>query len=147
MRALFSAALLFLISAATGCSASDPSLLRRVSTGLVQGSWAVLKQNPLIPTLSAGSGRVAVWRSIPYGQPPVAQLRWRPPLPALAWSGTLDGSIYTPPCIQSDGSGSEDCLHLHVTAPPAALNATAAPLPVLVYIHGGGLMDGSGNFE
>jgi para-nitrobenzyl esterase len=145
MRALLPAALLFLISAATGCLASDPSLLRRVSTGLVQGCWADLKRNPPSTTLSAG--KVAVWRSIPYGQPPVAQLRWRPPLPALAWSGTLDGSVYAPPCIQSDGSGSEDCLHLHVTAPPAALNAAASPLPVLVYIHGGGLMDGSGNFE
>ncbi len=36
---------------------------------------------------------------------------------------------------------------MHVNAPPGALNATVSPLPVLVYIHGGGLMDGSGMYE
>ncbi len=47
--------------------------------------------------------------------------------------------------IQPDGSGSEDSLHVHVYAPP--LNASSRPLPVLVYIHGGGLTSGSANFE
>jgi para-nitrobenzyl esterase len=47
------------------------------------------------------------------------------------------------------GWGSEDCLYLHVWSPAQALAAAAsvAPLPVLVYIHGGSLMSGSGQFE
>ena len=45
------------------------------------------------------------------------------------------------------GWGSEDCLYLHVWSPPQALAAAAPPLPVLVYIHGGSLMSGSGQFE
>ncbi len=126
-------------------TASDPNLLKRVSGGLVQGVWEGVKQHSS-DTLHVDS-KVAVWKSIPYGQAPVGTLRWRAPLPAAQWSGTLDGSVYRPPCIQPDGSGSEDCLHVHVTAPSDALNATLGLLPVLVYIHGGGLMDGSGIYE
>jgi para-nitrobenzyl esterase len=137
-----SAILLCLLCAARCCcsSASDPALLKRVSTGLVQGTWQQLQQQH-------PAEKAAVWMSIPYGQAPVAALRWKPPLPALNWSGTRDCSFYRPPCVQPDGSGSEDCLHLHITAPPSTVNATQPPLPVLVYIHGGGLMDGGGSFE
>jgi para-nitrobenzyl esterase len=126
-------------------TASDPDLLKHVSGGLVQGVWEDVKQQSS-DTLHADS-KVAIWKSIPYGQAPVGPLRWRAPLPAPRWSGTLDGSVYRPPCIQPDGSGSEDCLHVHVTTPPGALNDTFGLLPVLVYIHGGGLMDGSGIYE
>lgn len=126
-------------------SASDPKLLKRISTGLLQGVWEDLKQHRNSP--SHATEKVAVWKSVPYGQAPVGRLRWSPPLPALSWGGVLDASEFRAPCVQPDGSGSEDCLHLHVTAPPSALNGSQKALPVLVYIHGGGLMDGGGMFE
>jgi para-nitrobenzyl esterase len=137
------ATLLFFLIAQTCCTASDPSLLRNVTSGLVQGTWQYIHN----PGTGGYEGRVAVWKSIPYGQAPAANLRWRPPLPALRWSGILDATKYRAPCVQSDGSGSEDCLHLHITAPADAPDCSVSLLPVLVYIHGGGLMDGCGSFE
>jgi para-nitrobenzyl esterase len=147
MRAPLSAMILCLMCATSCCCgpATDPLLLRRVSSGLVQGIWQELKQQDSGP-LDAVE-KVAVWMSIPYGQAPVSALRWRPPLPALNWSGIRDASFYRPPCVQPDGNGNEDCLHVHITAPPNTVNTTQPPLPVLVYIHGGGLMDGGGEFE
>ena len=142
MRQAFSLVLLF--SCVLCSSAGDPLLLKRISTGLVQGVWLDVQRQRSSALHTAE--KVAVWKSIPYGQAPVAHLRWAPPLPAASWSGVLDASSSRLPCVQPDGSGSEDCLHLHVTAPAGAVSATAA-LPVLVYIHGGGLMDGSGMYE
>jgi carboxylesterase type B len=136
--------LVILFSCVLCSSAGDPLLLKRISTGLVQGVWLDVQRQRSSPLRAAE--KVAVWKSIPYGQAPVARLRWASPLPAASWSGVFDASTYRLPCVQPDGSGSEDCLHLHVTAPAGAASVSAA-LPVVVYIHGGGLMDGSGMYE
>lgn len=50
--------------------------------------------------------------------------------------------------MQASGGGQEDCLYLHVHVPERVANGSVAgPVPVMVYIHGGGLMDGGGQFE
>jgi para-nitrobenzyl esterase len=50
--------------------------------------------------------------------------------------------------VQKNGDGEEDCLYLHVHAPERVANGSVTgPVPVMVYIHGGGLMDGGGQFE
>jgi para-nitrobenzyl esterase len=90
-----------------------------------------------------------VFKGIPYAAPPVGDLRWRPPQAAIAWSGTRDASQFGDSCPQpyiknlSDGltlPGNEDCLKLNVFTP----KKLAQNLPVMVWIHGGGLfVDGS----
>ena len=94
------------------------------------------------------AGGVASFKGVPYAQPPVGALRWRPPTPVTAWAGVREADRVGPICMQvynktDNGVGplpaSEDCLSLNVFAPTGA-----ARLPVMVWIHGGGLVNGSG---
>jgi para-nitrobenzyl esterase len=89
-----------------------------------------------------------VWQGIPYAAPPVGELRWRAPQPARPWHGVRDATKPGARCAQNAsaaagtaGSTSEDCLFLNVTAPAGAQR----DLPVLVYLHGGGLATGAGS--
>jgi len=84
------------------------------------------------------------FRGIPYAAPPVGQLRWRPPHAPPAHAGTLDATKFSPACEQSLTSDpvSEDCLTLNIFAPREA--TSASKLPVMVWIHGGGFISGSG---
>jgi para-nitrobenzyl esterase len=78
------------------------------------------------------------WQGIPFAAPPVENLRFAPPQPAAAWSGTLQATAFASQCTQTSG-GNEDCLYLNVWAQPGAQN-----LPVMAHIHGGGFRNGSG---
>ncbi|KOV71856.1 MULTISPECIES: carboxylesterase/lipase family protein [unclassified Streptomyces] len=85
---------------------------------------------------------------IPYAAPPVGILRWAPPAPAAAWSGTRDATRPASSCPQAAGevpagSTDEDCLHLNVTTPDGG--GTAHPRPVVVWLHGGGFTTGAGS--
>jgi para-nitrobenzyl esterase len=90
--------------------------------------------------------QVSSYRGIPYAQPPVGALRWQPPLEVTP-AGKIDATKFGADCSQrspypeSLGNGnSEDCLYLNVWAP----NDIKKPLPVIVFIHGGGFEYGSG---
>jgi para-nitrobenzyl esterase len=98
----------------------------------------------------AASGDVISFKGIPYAAPPVGALRWQPPQPVMPWQGTRDAIAYGNDCVQlpvpgdAGASGStrgEDCLVLNLWR-PAAIDA-GAKLPVLVWIHGGGFLNGS----
>jgi para-nitrobenzyl esterase len=83
---------------------------------------------------------------IPYAAPPVGPLRFAPPATVAPWKETLDAVALPPACPQlastnGPGSADEDCLRLSVYRPPAG--TPGAPHPVLVWIHGGGLVNGS----
>jgi para-nitrobenzyl esterase len=90
---------------------------------------------------------------IPFGQAPVGSLRFRPPQPALPWSGTLDATQHGASCPQdpeepgmpylplSVGTVDEDCLNLNVWTPAA----DAGERPVLFWVHGGAFYAGSGS--
>src|SRR5215475_7900000 len=57
----------------------------------------------------------AVFKGIPYAQPPVGDLRWREPIPVKPWSGVRDATAFSPVCSQALRSipkGKEDCLYL-----------------------------------
>ncbi len=107
------------------------------------------------PVVKTQSGRVRgverdgmmIFKGIPYAQPPVGNLRWQPPQPAKRWKGVHDADAYGHDCMQrpfpNDAAPlattpSEDCLYLNVWAPSHA----SAPLPVMVWIYGGGFVNG-----
>ncbi len=90
------------------------------------------------------------WRSIPYARPPLGPLRFRAPQPAQPWSGVRhchgfancapQQRRYTMLGVGKYQPMSEDCLTLNVVTPETA---SAEPLPVMVFIHGGGYILGS----
>ena len=87
---------------------------------------------------------ICVFKGIPYAAPPVGVLRWKPPQPAEPWKGVRDCDQFGNKCLQKvrkrTGPFSEDCLFLNVWAPA---KLPAEKLPVMVWIHGGGLTQGS----
>jgi para-nitrobenzyl esterase len=83
-----------------------------------------------------------VFRGIPYAQPPVGSLRWKPPQPLVPQPGTHSAVQPVPTCLQAfvgwnraeEERGEEDCLYLDIRTPRVSRKAR---LPVLVWIHGG----------
>jgi para-nitrobenzyl esterase len=96
----------------------------------------------------SAAGGTRTFIAVPYAAPPVGPLRFQPPAPVEAWDGVLDATGPGGACIQgSRGRGSsvvsrEDCLQLNVFAPDPA---PARPVPVMVWLHGGGNVTGSAN--
>ena len=121
-----------------------PEALRKVPRNpapFASTNAAVVTENgPVKSTVAFG---VEQFLAIPYAAPPVGNLRWMPPQPHARWHGVLRSSNFGSRCIQQDGSGSEDCLTLNVFRPIAHKNQNKSnPLPVMVWIHGGGLVSG-----
>ncbi|MDQ0895045.1 carboxylesterase/lipase family protein [Agromyces ramosus] len=116
----------------------DDQLVVRVTGGMVRG----VRERGLL-----------AWRGIPYAAPPVGELRFAPPAPTVPWEGIRDafdfGAIApqtlgnrllrSPPAVDAS---SEDCLTVNVHAPHHR-ELASAPLPVMVFIHGGGYSAGS----
>jgi len=92
---------------------------------------------------------------IPYANPPVRDLRWEPPQAFGKFKTPLEAKAFGSECTQPGPFGSEDCLFLNVYTPTQAVpvgDYTAdavkngsSGLPVMVWIHGGGLTSGGGD--
>ncbi|XP_036044842.1 acylcarnitine hydrolase-like isoform X3 [Onychomys torridus] len=140
--------LLLLLLHVQGEDSSEASPIRNTNTGQVRGSLIQVNDT------KAGVHR---FLGIPFAKPPVGPLRFAPPEAPEPWSGVRDGTSYPAMCLQNfdmmniEGrvdmkqilppiSMSEDCLHLNVYTPAHAREGSN--LPVMVWIHGGGLVLG-----
>ena len=84
---------------------------------------------------------------IPYARPPVGDLRWKAPQKPEPWTDLRDATSFGKRCaqlldatLQNAASSDEDCLYLNVWTPVPAVKD---PLPVMIWIHGGGNTNGS----
>ncbi|MFT3761613.1 MAG: carboxylesterase family protein [Pseudoxanthomonas sp.] len=127
-----------------------------VSAILCSAQAAAAQEPPLVEAPAGAlkgealADGVEVFRGIPYAQPPVGKMRWRPPAAAASWKGVRDATRFGPACPQPPSRPgsiyapaeplpmSEDCLSLSVWTPAEAKGA-----PVFVWIHGGALSGGA----
>lgn len=109
------------------CSGGD-ELIVRVDSGTLHGGK---------------TDSIRHFLGIPYAAPPVGDLRWRAPQAVMPWSGTREAVQVGDQCPQSlsysGPSDTEDCLYLNVWSPSGAHD-----LPVMVWLHGGAFIFGSG---
>lgn len=114
------------------------------------------------PVVSTGAGTLAgaredgveIFRGVPYAAAPVGPNRWRVPQPVASWPGIRQATRFGADCMQDHANNppppghavpaSEDCLFLNIWRPA---DAPAGPLPVMVWIHGGAFIMGSGAFS
>jgi len=123
------------------------------ASAVAQGTSSVTVTTASGPVVGTESNKVRTFLGIPYAEPPVGELRWAKPRPHAAWTKPLDATRFGEVCPQPAGlteaslstastnvKGAEDCLFLNVYA-----SATAKSRPVMVWIHGGSFLSGSGS--
>ena len=91
-----------------------------------------------------------IFRGVPYAAPPVGALRWMPPQPLKSWNGVRPAKEFEPIAPQNPMAGAiipheeqpqdEDCLYLNIWTK----GIDDAKRPVMVWIHGGAFIIGSG---
>ena len=131
---------------ATGAASSDAKFgfpwLTLTKQGLVRGRVAK----------SAAGKHYVAFKGIPYARPPVGELRFEPPQRHPGWYVPLDAGSHRSVCPQIDTEaeipliGEENCLFLNVYTRKVTLRSgVAGGLPVMVFIHGGSYVRGSGD--
>ncbi|MGC1678346.1 MAG: carboxylesterase/lipase family protein [Candidatus Binataceae bacterium] len=132
------------IAAVVACTAPALIFTHPVRAAAPDSGAAVVKTRAgAVRGVVDRNGRVFL--GIPYAAPPVGNLRWRPPQAHASWTDTLDASHAGNSCTQMSfrhggPEGSEDCLYLNIYTP----NPAGTRLPVMVWIHGGTFISGTG---
>ncbi len=124
-------------------------------SGRVLGVWQSAGASTSSTEIGRGSSgegdaaAIAVFRGIPYAEPPVGPLRFAPPRPRAPWAGTLDATDFGPTPQRGDAGMTlipehtvpgGNTLNVNVWTPDPS---PSAALPVVVWIHGGGFISGS----
>jgi len=92
-------------------------------------------------------GLVRSYKGVPFAEPPIGDLRWRPPRPARSWEGVRPAKSYAPFAPQptlafhETHESSEDCLYLNVWTAAGDVDERR---PVMVWVHPGAFMMGGG---
>lgn len=96
------------------------------------------------PVRGTGEDGFRLFQGVPYASAP----RWQPPVSPAPWTAVRDATRPGPRCIQDVRvdpdyglATSEDCLNLSVWTPDGATREN--PRPVMVWVHGGGFLNGS----
>ena len=116
-----------------------PSSVVLTKVGPIQG----FKKQPTNADLA-----IDCFLGIPYAAPPVGSGRWKSPQPLNSWTETRNCFDFAADFPQAANPlfrashQSEDCLYLNVWAPEIK---GEKKLPVMVWIHGGGFVGGSGS--
>jgi para-nitrobenzyl esterase len=129
----------------------------RLVTSIMLAGWiagcnfnrpVVWTESGLVRGLSANGAQEFL--GIPYATPPIGDLRWKPAMPVARWRGIREATTLPPACAQlpspnGPGSSAEDCLYLSVYRPADFHGFSGRRQPVLIWIHGGGFLNGSGS--
>lgn len=104
-----------------------------------------------LATTDPAGGPLYLYRGIPYADPPTASYRWTDPRPPTY--PEIPATEYGPRCPQGSAKAlpllgtdvNEDCLYLNVWTPKVTQQG-GGDLPVMVFIHGGAFIMGSGGW-
>ncbi|KOX76875.1 Esterase FE4 [Melipona quadrifasciata] len=89
--------------------------------------------------------KIYSFRGIRYGEPPIGEQRFQPPIPANDWRNVFDATEEGPSCPYPDGKiMSEDCLRLNVYTTKLPCKDENVTRPVMIFIHPGGFYGFSG---
>ena len=101
-----------------------PQPIVTVEQGQVQGETIIFKEDEFINV----EKEISIFRAIPFAEPPIGELRFKPPITKGHWDGIWNATYDRPVCWQGEDEftsafeKNEDCLYLTVYAPNPKVN-------------------------